>query len=312
MESPRTAADACDLVAIGETMVVYVSHGDADRVRAVPGGAESNVAMDMALLGCRTRWVSRLGDDPLGRLIEERVAGAGVTVDVVRDPEHPTGVMTKEVTGGTAIVGYYRSRSAARLLSPADLARVPETRWIHLSGITPALSPSARDLVSAVLDERGGARVSFDVNFRPALWPDAATASAVILELARRADVVFIGDDEADRLLGTTDDHAIADSILEHPGQELVLKRGADRATAITLDEQVSVPALRVEVVDLNGAGDAFAAGYLAGHCFGWDTESRLRLAHFMGSRVVGVTAETIPPLDAPETPESLARRWSR
>jgi 2-dehydro-3-deoxygluconokinase len=306
--------DRIDAITIGETMALFVSHGDPDRFIAMPAGAESNVAMNMARLGCRTRWISRLGDDPLGRLVEERVAAAGVEVDVVRDPSHPTGVMTKHVTGGAPIVGYYRSQSAARELSPADLDRLAPTRWIHVTGITPAISESARDLVAAVMAHRIDARVSFDVNLRAALWPDTATASAVLLDLARRADVVFIGDDEADLLVGGSDAATVGASLLRRDGQELVLKRGGDRASVLTGDGEVFEPALDVAVVDLNGAGDAFAAGYLAGHCFGWQTEARLRLAHVMGARAVGVAGDTVPPFTPTEraglTPEKLARRW--
>ncbi|HSG80564.1 MAG TPA: PfkB family carbohydrate kinase, partial [Acidimicrobiia bacterium] len=183
------APDRYDAITVGETMALFVSHGDPDRFLAAPAGAESNVAMNMARLGCRTRWISRLGDDPLGRLLEDRIAAAGVEVDVVRDASHPTGVMTKHITAGTPIVGYYRSQSAARELSPEDLGRLRPTRWIHVTGITPALSASARELVDAVVERRTPvrARVSFDVNLRPSLWPDTATASDVIGDLARKA-----------------------------------------------------------------------------------------------------------------------------
>jgi len=317
MESgTERAGEPFDVVSIGETMVAFVSGHDPRSYRAVAAGAESNVAAGASLLGCRTRWVSRLGDDPLGRLIEESVASAGVDVAVARDDSRPTGVLTKHLTGSHALVRYYRSESAARRLSIDDLARTGRARWMHTTGITAALSDSAAGLAAAVVERRAGSadRVSFDLNLRPALWPDTATAAAALLDLCREADVVFLGDDESEALFGTSQPDALAALILQREGQEVVLKRGARNAVVITREGQVAEPALQADVVDLTGAGDAFAAGYLAASCWGWPTRSRLRLGHLMGSRVVGVVEDVPPPFTTTEldalTPERLASLW--
>lgn len=311
---PSTAETSIEpLVSIGETMVAFVSQDRSAQYRAVTAGAESNVAVGTARLGCPARWVSRLGDDPLGDLIEEAVAGAGVTVEVVRDRDRPTGVMTKHVTAAGTRSQYYRSGSAASALGPDDLDRVGEAAWVHLTGITPALSSSAAALVQSILEQRHG-RVSFDVNYRPALWPDPAAAAEVLVPLARRADVVFIGDDEAELLLGTSRDDEIADRILYRPDQELVVKRGARGAAVLGPGEPVWVPGLPADVVDPTGAGDAFAAGYLVARRSGWDPADRLRLGHVMGSRVVGVL-EDVPPTFSPTelrglSPDGIGARW--
>lgn len=316
-ERPR-ASQHFDLVSIGETMVGFVSRDDRRQFRATMAGAESNVAVGMAQLGCRTRWVSRIGDDPLGRLLEEEIGGRGVDVAVERDPRRPTGTLTKHVTGTTAVVRYYRSESAARSLSVGDLERIGSTDRIHVTGITPALSESAAGLVEAIVGRSSGiaARVSFDVNYRPALWRDASSAAQVLLPLARRADVVFVGDDEAEALFGTSSVEAIRDVILRGDGQELVLKRGAHSATVVTADGEVTERALTVDLVDATGAGDAFAAGYLAASSFGWSIGDRLRLGHLMGARTVGVLDDVPPPFTATEleqlSPKWLATRWSQ
>lgn len=313
----RSGVESFDLVAIGETMVAFVSRGDRRRYLAVTAGAESNVATVMAGLGCRVRWVSRLGDDPLGRLIEDSLAAAGVDVAVVVDSARPTGAMTKHVTPSGTRSQYYRSESAARELAPDDLVRVGRTQWIHVTGITAALSPSAAELVEAIVDRRGagGGRVSFDFNHRPALWPDAATAAGALLPLARRSDLVFIGDDEAERLFDTTAPEVLAELMLSDGDQQLVLKRGAGPASVVTGRGSMSVPSLSAEVVDPTGAGDAFAAGYLAATIRDWPVAARLRLGHLMASRVIGVLDDTPPPLPASElaalSPASLELLWT-
>ncbi len=310
--------DPLDLVSIGETMVAFVSGGDPERYRAVAAGAESNVAVGMARLGCRTRWVSRLGDDPLGRFVEESIASSGVDVAVVRDPGRPTGVMTIHLEGAERQATYYRRESAASRLSVDDLDRIGRSRWTHVTGITAALSSSAAELVEAIVGRRidPDHRVSFDVNHRPVLWPDTETASRVLLGLARQADVVFVGDDEAKTLFGTADGAKLAALILRRPDQELVLKRGAGRASVITGQSEASEPALSAAVVDPTGAGDAFAAGYLAAAVRGWPAVARLRLGHLMGSRVLGVIDHVVPPFSDAEreslSPSMLARLWDQ
>ena len=316
-EVGAAAAEQFDLVSIGETMVAFVTRSDRRRYLAVTAGAESNVAVGMAQLGCRTRWVSRLGDDPLGGFIEDSIAAAGVDVAVSRDDTKPTGVMTKHVSDSQTNVQYYRSQSAARSLSVDDLSRAAQTRWTHVTGITVALSTSAADMVEAVIDRRAvqEGRVSFDVNHRSVLWPDTATASRSLLPHCQRADVVFIGDDEAAALLGISEAGALAELILRRDDQELVLKRGAAGASVVTRRGDAFEPALPTEVVDLTGAGDAFAAGYLAASCFGWPARARLRLGHLLGSRVVGVLEDVPPPFSPAElealSPDALAARWA-
>jgi len=315
--STRVSSDGTfDVVTIGETMVAFVAEDDQRRFVAVPAGAESNLAVGMASLGCRTQWVSRLGTDPLGGLVEASISGAGVTADVVRDAANPTGVMTIHRTADGRRATYYRSQSAARLLGPVDLHRAGVGRWVHMTGVTAALSASGAGLVDAVVVGReiAGAKVSFDVNHRDALWPDRGTAARTLLHLARAADLVFVGDDEAEVLFGTVDAEPLADLVLRRPGQELVLKRGPGEASLITDQGVVSEPALPVEVVEATGAGDAFAAGFLAATCFGWSGRSRLRLGHLMGSRTVGVLDHVAPPLSDAEraelSPSTLAARW--
>jgi 2-dehydro-3-deoxygluconokinase len=311
----RQNDDVLDAITIGETLAAFVRDDAADRYLVAAVGAESNVAVGMAQLGCRTRWISRLGDDQLGHFIDDCVAGYGVDTQVEWDPEWPTAIMVKEIGPERTRVRYYRSQSAARCLDESHAFDLGTARWIHLTGITPALSPTAAELVSVIVARRTPhpGRVSFDVNYRPALWPDSESASRVLVPLARQADVVFIGDDEANALLGTADPHDIAVQLLVRDDQEVVIKRGAGPASVVDMAGHVSEPALQADVVDLVGAGDAFAAGYLAGACWQWEARARLRLGHRFAARVLGVRGDLGPNLSSDEiaafssirTPES-------
>lgn len=316
MPNPPTRSRV-DVASIGETMVAFTGRDGSRDYVAVVAGAESNVAVGIAALGHSSRWVSRLGDDQLGRLVADEVAARGVDVEVDWDPIHPTGVMTKHVGDGATERRYYRSQSAARLLGPGDADRIGPAGWVHITGITPAISESAARLVRAVLArrDRHGARVSFDVNLRPQLWSDLGEAAAVTADIARAADLVLVGDDEARDLFGTDDIDRLTESLTGRPGQELVVKRGAAPASAVVDREVVTVSTLGAPVLDPTGAGDAFAAGYLAGCVRGWSPRSRLQLGHVLAARVIGVVGDTVPAPDPHElvalTPTGLDRLWS-
>ncbi|MET8320869.1 sugar kinase [Micromonospora sp. NPDC005189] len=292
-----------EVAAVGETMVVLCpAPGEplehADQVAVSVGGAESNVAGYLARMGHRAAWVSRVGDDPFGRAVVRHVAAAGVLVDHVSvDPAAPTGLYVKDPGPEGTAVHYYRAGSAASRMDPGTLANPGLTgaRVLHLSGITPALSASCRALVEHAVGDRplAGALVSFDVNHRARLWP-AEQAAPVLRDLADRCDLVFVGQDEADMLWGTADPMAVRRLL---PGPEtVVVKDGAVGATALSRDaEPVFVPAPRVTVVEPVGAGDAFAAGYLAGLLRGLDPVRRMRLGHLVAAQALTSSGDNAP-----------------
>jgi len=288
-----------DAVCVGETMAVLTSPealAAGTRLQVGTGGAESNVAVALSRLGHASAWVSRVGDDPFGRIVTDAVARWGVDVrGVVVDPERPTGLYVKDTAPGGAGVLYYRAGSAASELSAADADRVWSrgARIVHLSGITPALSARASALVEHLLDRRtgNGALRSFDVNHRPALWAPRV-AAPVLLDLARRADVVFVGRDEAERLWGTPTAEDVRAVLPEV--RVLVVKDAEHGATCFEGDVEVFAPSPEVEVVEAVGAGDAFAAGFLSGMLDGLPAERRLRLGHAVAGAVLRSPGDTL------------------
>ncbi|WP_243075507.1 sugar kinase [Microbacterium sp. SS28] len=286
------------LLAVGETMAMVAPVAaerlaEADEFRVDAGGAESNVAAHVASAGHVARWFSRLGDDALGHRIARQLTERRVDVSaVVFDPRHPTGVYFKDPGHG---VRYYRAGSAASHLAPSDADGVVlgDVAVVHVSGITAALSESAAAFLDRVIDRAhaDGVRVSFDVNHRAALW-DAASAAAPLASLARRADLVFVGRDEAETLWGTTD--AASVRALFPEVAELVVKDGDVGATAFTGDGDVFVPALKVDVVEAVGAGDAFAGGYLGALLDGAPVPERLGRGHARAALTLQTTSDSV------------------
>lgn len=292
------AVSAPALLAIGETMAMVAPTTatrlvDADAFRLDAGGAESNVAAHVAAHGHRAGWCSRLGDDPLGHRVARQLAARGVDVSAVGfDPLHPTGVYFKDPGHP---VRYYRAGSAAAHLTPADADAVAldGVRIVHVSGITAAISASAAAFLDRVVDRAhdAGALVSFDVNHRAALWT-ADDAAAPLEALVRRADIVFVGRDEAETLWGTPD---AADVRARFPEvAELVVKDGDVGAVTFAASDAVFEPALRVEVVEAVGAGDAFAGGYLAKLLDDAPITERLRAGHARAALTLQTTGDSV------------------
>ncbi|MGW0664530.1 sugar kinase [Streptodolium elevatio] len=292
-----------EVLTLGETMVLLCAPGigplrHARSLDVAIGGAESNVAVGLTRLGVRTAWIGRVGDDEFGRLVRGTLAGEGVDVSyAVVDPAAPTGLMVKaRRTSAATEVNYYRAGSAGSRLSPDDLPAglADKVRLLHLTGITPALSESAYDTVEAALVSRGGAvTVSLDLNYRQALWPPAV-AAPVLRGLVERCDVLFATEAEARLVLG--DPRGPGASPLElgyalaalGPSQ-VVVKRGARGAVAVVDGVAYDAPVHRVDAVDPVGAGDAFAAGYLAELLAGADVLARLATAAASGAFAVTV-----------------------
>ncbi|MFD8354639.1 sugar kinase [Streptomyces coelicoflavus] len=292
------------VVCLGETMAAMApapphSLDGTESLLVSVAGAESNVAMYLADLGLPVSWLSAVGDDALGRRVRAAVGRAGVDVSGVRtDPARPTGLLLKDPGAAGTRVHYYRRGSAASALGPdvLDDERLGGAALLHLTGVTPALSPSCRALVERALDtppERRAHAVSFDVNHRPALWPPD-TAPEVLRDLADRADIVFVGLDEAQDLWGAGLTEADVRGLLGRP-RVLVVKDGGRGATAFTEGDACTVPALATEVVEPVGAGDAFAAGFLAGLWRGTDLTRALRLGHITAASALKVVGDHGP-----------------
>ncbi|WUF58674.1 sugar kinase [Streptomyces tubercidicus] len=311
------------MVCLGESLVTFLPRlpgrlADVPSFDRAIGGAESNVACTLARTGHSTRWISRVGTDGFGDHLLAAIADCGVDVGHVRrDPLRPTGVYFR--TAGdratdTHEVAYYRAGSAASAMTAADLdpAALHTGRILHLSGITAALSADCLGLLRELTTRRPGRPLlSFDVNYRPELWRDPAQAR-VLLELARGADLVFVGDDEARDAWGLDGPRAIREALPE--AHTVVVKQGRAGATvfrrtreprgltrkpggrtgepggrrdaatatggATATDTATFVPALRVDLVAATGAGDAFAAGFLSATLRGLPDRTRLRYGH--------------------------------
>ncbi|ASN22646.1 sugar kinase [Arthrobacter sp. YN] len=248
------------------------------------GGAETNVAIALKRLGTSVTWLGRVGQDSLGDLVLREIAAEGVTTLGIRDAEAPTGLMIKERrTLEHLKVWYYRSGSAGSRLAredvPADTIR--NAKLLHLTGITPALSESACEaaLFAVSVAREAGVTVSFDLNYRAALWTEDQ-AGPVFRTFIELSDIVFAGDDEAGIAVGHGPDSLeLARRIAARGPQQVVIKNGPLGCVGVIDGAEYRQDAVRINAVDTVGAGDAFVAGYISDLLAGASIEDRLRTA---------------------------------
>jgi 2-dehydro-3-deoxygluconokinase len=260
---------------------------DADRMWVSEGGAELNVAVHLARLGLTVRFAGRVGDDPLGHRLHEVLRREGIDASgLTFDAERPTGVYFKQHLPAGSSFHYYRAGSAASALDELPPSAGTGVGHVHVTGILPALSDSCRRVTERLLTDLGATTTSFDVNYRRALW-EPEQAAPVLRELADRAGISFVGLDEAHALWGTE----TADDVrrLLPNVRELVVKDSERPAVAFaTGSDRVSESPVASEIVDPVGAGDGFAAGYLAARLSNRDVRSALRLGHTIAAGVLG------------------------
>jgi 2-dehydro-3-deoxygluconokinase len=299
-----------DLVSMGETMIQLnaVTSGPLRYVNNFEkhaAGTESNVAVGMVRMGYSAGWVSKLGDDELGRYIHGFLRGEGVDVSRVRfDAAAPTGlyfVQRDFPLPGKSVIYYYRKGSAASRLTPEDVDAeyLASAKIFHTTGVTLALSDSCRKTVDKAIEisRDSGVKVSFDTNIRLKLWsPDEA--KRVLLPYLSKADTLFTDIQDSEILVGESDPASAAEKYLKMGVETAVIKMGDRGAYVATKDGRHSMgAAFKVPVVDVTGAGDAFDAAFLSCMMKGMDLDESIEFANATGALCVTVRGdvEAIP-----------------
>jgi len=293
-----------DVVTLGEAMIQMTPTQSgllrhARQFERYVGGAEANVAIGLVRLGHEAGWMSRVGADEFGACVQSTIRGEGVDVSqVVEDSEAPTGVYFKERRRSDMTrVYYYRDHSAASRMTPADLEAeyIAQAEYLHLTGITPALSETCRETVWEALRiaEAKEVAVSLDPNVRRKLWSEEA-ARTELCDMMPYVHTVLTGKGEATLLTDENEPAAAARALREMGPKQVVVRLGEEGALAVSDDGRLERRAsIDVEVVDVVGAGDAFTAGYLAGQLRGRTVGQSLRLGNVAGGLATTVAGDS-------------------
>ena len=279
-----------DIATFGETMLrLSPPRGDRlERTRNLDvrvGGAESNVAVAAARLGCEATWLSKLPRSPLGRHVTADLRSHGVEPAVTWDDSASARLGTYYLERGGKPRGsdvlYDRAGASVTTATAEELpvSALDGADLVYTSGITPALSETLAGTTDALLDaaRRAGATTAFDLNYRSKLWsPD--DAGATYESLFPRVDVLFAAERDVEACLGREGDPVeVANGLVQDFGFEtVVVTRGEHGSIAVTGGEAFEQDAYPADTFDPVGSGDAFVGGYLARRLRGGGVSSAL------------------------------------
>ncbi len=263
------ATRALDVIAIGEALVEF-NQTDPSQPHYVQGfgGDTSNTIIAVARSGGRAGYVTRVGNDPFGDILIALWRREGIDVrGVAVDPEAPTGLyfVSHGPTGHSFT--YRRAGSAASRLTPdqVPVELIAESRALHTSGISQAISPTAAATVERAITaaREAGTLISYDPNLRPALW-SIDQARDIIHGTVPQADIFLPSLEDAAALTEIDDADAVVDAYLAMGPSIVALTLGAQGALVATAARRLRVAADSSNFRDATGAGDVFNGAFLA------------------------------------------------
>lgn len=266
-----------DVTAFGETMLrLSVPPGHRltkmRQLEVHAGGAETNVLGALSALGRTCGWVSALPEDDLGGFVLRELAAARIDSSAVILKKGRVGTYYVEFAAAPRAthVIYDRLDAAVSTLTPADInwRYLFDTRVLHLTGITAALSRGCYEIVREACERAKdrGVKASFDVNYRSKLW-SAETAREKLTPILKRVDILVCGEGDAGAVFGISGSPAaVLEQLHDLSGAaHVVLTRSDEGSAALVGGELVQISAGAAETIDRLGAGDAFTAGVIDG-----------------------------------------------
>jgi len=303
-----------EVVALGEGMVEFnqTRPGHREYLQGF-GGDTSNAVIAAARAGVRTAYLTRVGDDSFGRELMALWREEGVDTSAVETDAHaPTGLYF--VTHGPQghEFSYRRAGSAASRMTAdwvtqgACAGVLGACRILHVSGISLAISPEAREAVLAAmrLAREAGARVSLDANLRLKLWTLEQAREGIAAAMAL-ADIFLPSLDDVVALNGLSDPQAVADWGHAAGARTVVVKLGAEGALLSEDGRRERLQAHAVQAVDATGAGDCFSGNLLARLAQGDGLAAAARYANAAASLAVQGWG-AVAPLPRPQAVRAL------
>ena len=263
-----------DIITLGELLIDMTQDGTDEqgngRFTAYPGGAPANVSVAAARLGADTGFIGKVGDDSFGRSLAETLRKEGVNTDglFVSDSVPTTMAIVSVDASGEREFSFYRNPGADTQLTTEEAVSVIENDLpliLHAGSLSMTTSPSREACEEALrFAKERGVIISYDPNYRAALWDTEENAVAMMKKLLALADILKVSDEEMLMLTGT-EDFEEGSLVLSGYGPRLVLVTLGSQGVFVRYGEYAEiVPGFRVKVADTNGAGDTFLGAMLA------------------------------------------------
>ncbi|WP_303673323.1 sugar kinase [Vampirovibrio chlorellavorus] len=255
-------------------MLELSSEGDLKQARVFNrsfGGDTLNTAVAAARLGSNVGYITRLGNDAFALALQEMILKEGIQISPKRNGKGPTGLYFVSVDHeGQRDFVYYRQHSAATQLGPDDISvdLIKQSKIVYSSGITLAISPSARQatLKAFRLARENGVMTAFDPNYREALWESEEKMVDAFNEVLPWVDIFLPSfPDDTVSMINFNKPQQVVDYFLFKGVKLVVVKVGAQGCYLGYKREIQQIPSMSIKAIDTTGAGDAFNGGFLHG-----------------------------------------------
>ncbi|MGI3066450.1 aminoimidazole riboside kinase [Vibrio diabolicus] len=250
----------------GDAGVDLIPDGES-RYLKCPGGAPANVAVAISRLGGSVSFFGRVGRDPLGHFMKQKLEQEGVNTEHMHldEKKRTSTVIVGLDDSGERSFTFMVKPSADQFFTTHDIPKFDSHSWMHCCSIALARDPSrSATFESMKRIKASGGFVSFDPNIREEVWPDQDEIEKTVIKAVELADVVKFSEEE---ILFLTKTQTLEDALatFEQSEKLVVITLGAKGTLALFNGEQKFVPSSKVDhVIDTTGAGDAFVGGLLA------------------------------------------------
>lgn len=252
---------------LGDAVVDLIPDGDNHYLKCA-GGAPANVAVGVARLGVPAGFIGRVGNDPLGKFMQETLQAENVSTEqMILDPKQRTSTVIVGLDNGERSFTFMVNPSADQFLEVGDLPAFQAGEWLHCCSIALINDPSRSSTLEAIkrIKQTGGF-FSFDPNLRESLWNSIDEMKTVVNQVVGLADVLKFSEEELTLLTDTSSlEEATASITAQYPNKLIIITLGKDGAIYHLNGKSQIVAGKALKPVDTTGAGDAFVSGLLAG-----------------------------------------------
>ena len=294
-------AKVFDLFTFGETLALFMTT-DTDSVitaqnySMTAAGTEANVAVAAHQLGLNVYFQTKLGPDELGIAVSNKFAEVGLETKHFITCENYTGALVRNHGGTQPFVNTYLRRcSAGSTFSPADLdeAALAKSKWLHVTGISVAISDTSKSAVIRALDVARANKVgiSFDLNYRKKLW-DEEIASTTLKSIIKDLDVVSGGVDEYEIIFGSKDPEENLSRVAALGVKTAIMTAGPGEMRILHEGRRFDFTPTKVKLVDPVGSGDAFISGTISGLIGGLSIEEAIAQGSKCGAAVAATRGD--------------------
>ena len=290
-----------DLFTFGETLALFMTTDTDSVVTATSysmtaAGTEANVAVAAHQLGLNVYFQTKLGPDQLGEAVSSKFAEVGLATEHFIRCDNYTGALVRNHGGTQPFVNTYLRRcSAGSTFSIADIDEqvLANSKWLHVTGISVAISESSKDAVIHAIDiaRKNKVGISFDLNYRKKLW-DEDVASRSLKAIIKDLDVVSGGVDEYEIIFGSKDPEENLAMVASLGVKTVIMTSGPDEMRILHDGKRFNFSPQKVKLVDPVGSGDAFISGTISGLIGGVSIEDAIAQGSKCGAAVAATRGD--------------------